>query len=309
MNKNILIFKIIFPAIFLSALGVLTNCDSRADGSTAIDNINNKFGNASLLPGKTPVGTANKIETLPIDLSKIPTVTYCELVSNAGKYDHKIVRLRAIYFTGFEKTYFYDSRCETGIAPEASEKIPAETWAQWDKSLISKGDSDEAKMNRRLNGFGRKDVTIVGKFNSTDERRDATQPNLFGHMNCCRFQFLIMRAEAVVNLDGKTAEAVNGYGKTVKFAPDQKLEFADFTLEFYGDVQFFVSMPQPRKKLPKYAFRVSRADKSLTVPGGDEGDNTPLEFEFGGANYQLESGISDASGRLAKDELIVRKTN
>ncbi len=68
-------------------------------------------------------------------------------------------------------------------------------------------------------------------------------------------------------------------------------------------------IPQPGKKLPKYAFRVSRADKLLLVPGGDEGDNTPLEFEFGGAHYRLESGISDASGRLAKDELIVRKMN
>jgi hypothetical protein len=94
--------------------------------------------------------------------------------------------------------YLYDSRCKKDLLPAAPETIPAETWAQWDKSFVSKGDSDEAKLNRRLNGFGRKDITLIGRFNSTIE---LNAPSMFGHMNCCRFEFLIFQVESVNNLD------------------------------------------------------------------------------------------------------------
>lgn len=310
MNMNNFIFKIIVTISLLPTLGALTNCNSKAAGSTATDNTNNKFVNSLPSMDKTPIENANKIETLPADLSKIPTVTYCELVQNASEYDHKIVRLRAIYFTAFEKTYFYDSRCEKDSAPDAPENVPAEMWAQRDTSLVSNGDSDEAKINRQLNGFGRKDVTVVGRFNSTDERNDPTQPNRFGHMNCCRFQFLIMRAESIINLDGKTAEAPNSYGKTVKFTLYKKLEFADFTLEYAGDFEVRSVAPHaPKELLPKHSFRISRADKTLVVWINEDRKNVPLNFEFGGAKFQLETGIYDESGKLAKDELIVRKIN
>jgi hypothetical protein len=35
---------------------------------------------------------------------------------------------------------------------------------------------------------------------------------------------------------------------------------------------------------------------------------SPLKFKFAGADYELELGVSDKSGRLASDELIVWKT-
>lgn len=290
-------------------LGIVTNCDLRAAGSAANDTANNKVAESSPSPAKTPIETVNITETQPTDLSKIPTATYCELVKNAAEYDRKIVRLRVIYFIGFEKTYFYDSRCEKDSAPEAPENVPAQMWAEWDKTLMTKGDSDEAKMNRQLNGFGRKDVTVIGRFYSTNEQNERDAPNLFGHMNCCRFLFRIMRVEKVSNSNEKMAQTINDYGKLIKFAPLQKLEFADFTLEFKDDVQVFVAIPQPGKTLPKSGFRITRGNSSIMVWENEEGDNTPIKFEFGGANYRLEAGIYDKSGRLAKDELIVSKVN
>ena len=309
MNKKTFIFKMIVSASLLSTLGVLTNCDSRTAGSTGNDNAKNKFANSSPLPNKSLIETANEIETVPTDPSKIPTVNYCDLVKNAADYDRKIVRLRAIYFTGFEKTYIYDSRCEKGSAPEAPENVPAETWAEQDQSLVTKGDSIEAKTNRQLNGFGRREVFIIGRFYSTNEQNDRDAPNLFGHLNCCRFLFRIMRVESIGNLDGEKAKVVNDYGKRIKFAPAQKLAFADFTLEFSGETQILVAVPQPDRKLPKYYFRISCGNASIIVWGNDEGDDTPLKFDFGGASYQLETGIYNKSGNLAKDELIVRKAN
>lgn len=307
MNMNKFIFKIIVAISLLPTLGILTNCHSKTAGSTRNDNTNNRLVNSLPATDKTPSENANKIETMTTDLSKTPTVSYCDLVKNAAVYDHKIVRLRAIYFTGFEKMYLYDSRCEKGSAPEAPENVPAEMWVQWDKSLVSTGDSDEAKMNRQLNGFGRKDVTLIGKFDSTREKDDSSATNLFGHLACCRFQFLIMRVEKVENLDGKTAEIKNNYNERIKFTPAQKLEFADFSLEFSGSTMVLTGKPMPNENLPQYFFRISRGKDSIVVWGNGANDSTPLKFEFGGAKYQLESGINDLSGRLAKDELIIRK--
>lgn len=310
MCRKNLISKIIIPAAgILTMLAAMTNCGSKTAGSNDLSNGGGKSANSSLV-NTTPIESDGKTEIAPTDLSKIPTATYCELVRNAGAYNRKIVRLRAIYFTAFEKTYLYDSRCEKNTAPEAPENVPAEMWAEWDKTLITEGDSDEAKMNRRLKGFGRKDVTVVGRFYSTNEENNADAPNLFGHLNCCRFQFRIMRVENVINLDSKTVENVNGYGERVKFALYKKLEFADFTLEYVGDFQALLAAPHaPRELQPKHSFQISRAGKTIFVWVNEAKKNTPLEFEFGGANYQLESGISDTSGKLAADELIVRKTN
>lgn len=171
----------------------MTSCARSSETKANIANQSNGRSETALI---TPTPDNKKMsESAPVDLAKAPPVSYCELVENAAKYDHKIVRLRAIYFNAFERTYLYDESCKNNQPPTAPEKVPAQTWAQWDKSLVSVGDSEEAKTNRQLNGFGRKDVTVIGRFDSTNEQGDSNMPNLFGHMNCCRFQFSIMKLE------------------------------------------------------------------------------------------------------------------
>ena len=179
--------------VFLVTIGLLSGCSRSSEITIFANNQSNKINKKPMIPPN------NNIETEPTDLSKVPTVLYCELIKNPSKYDHKIVRLRAIYFNAFERSYLYDQTCETDKSPTAPEKIPAETWAEWDKSFVSKGDSEEAKLNRGLTGFGRKDVTLIGKFNSTNEQGKSDGPNLFGHLNCCRFQFKIMLLESIVS--------------------------------------------------------------------------------------------------------------
>ena len=286
---------------------MIVSC-SRSPEITVLAVNESNEANKKPMNNPTPPNINDITETVPLDWSKIPTVTYCDLIKNAAAYDKKIVRVRAIHFSGFEKDYIYDDRCEIGQKPSASEKVPAETWAQWDKTFVSKGETDEAKLNRQLNGFGRKDVTVVGMFYSTNEQNDKNAPRLFGHMNCCRFQLSIMRVESVVKLDGEAAGIKIEYGKTVKFAPNKKIEFPDFTLLFQKDFQLFVAVPQPGQKLPTYGFKIEKGnEKAMVYPNSDEADISPLKFEIGGKRYQLESGIDDKSGKLAKDELIVRK--
>jgi hypothetical protein len=132
-----------------------------------------------------------------VELSKIPTVTYCDLIRQPVLYDRKVVRVRAVYYTAFEKMYLYDERCEPDQPPAAPEKVPAEIWAETDKSFVHAGNSDEAKLNRELDGFGRKDATLIGIFSSTPENPEA--PNRFGHLNCCQYLFQILRVEKVTS--------------------------------------------------------------------------------------------------------------
>ncbi len=194
MIKNPFIFrKSVLTMMLTLIVGLMTSCNNSSE-KTVITGNQSKETNKKMM---TPPNT--NIETEPTDLSNIPTVSYCELVKNPSKYDHKIVRVRAIYFNEFERSYLYDETCEIGKAPAAPEKVPAETWAEWDKSFVSKGDSEEAKLNRQLNGFGRKDVTIIGKINSTNEQSEVNGPNRFGHLNCCRFKFSIFRLEKFIN--------------------------------------------------------------------------------------------------------------
>lgn len=74
-----------------------------------------------------------------------------------------------------------------------------------------------------------------------------------------------MRAESVVNLEGETAAAENSYGKPVKFAPNRKLDFADFTLVFQKDTQLFVAISQPGQKLPTYSFKIEKGNEVVMV--------------------------------------------
>jgi hypothetical protein len=195
MLRKLIIKIITVAAGILLTLGFCTSCRNLSKMEAISVNQSNNRG---LIPAMTPTNNiTGNVNSEPPDLSKVESVTYCELIKNSARYNHKIVRIRAVYFTSFEQMYLYDDTCEIGKTPTAPEKVPAETWAEWDKSFVSKGDSDEARLNRELNGFGRKDVMVIGKFNSTNEQNDENAPNLFGHMGSCRFQFQIMRLEQI----------------------------------------------------------------------------------------------------------------
>lgn len=190
MIKNAFIFrKSVLTVVLMLIVSLMTSCSNSSEKTAITGNQSNEANRKPMTPPNT------NLETEPTDLSKVPTVSYCELIKNPSKYDHKVVRVQAIYFNAFERSYLYDETCETNKSPTAPEKVPAETWAEWDKSFVSKGDSEEAKLNRGLMGFGRKDVTLIGKFNSTNEQGEVIGPNRFGHLNCCPYQFSIMRLE------------------------------------------------------------------------------------------------------------------
>jgi hypothetical protein len=114
------------------------------------------------------------------DDKSIPKVTYCELIKHPEKYDDKVIEVTAIYGNGFEKSYLYDKDlCNKGIDQP-------QTWAAYDKSFIREGDSEEAKTNSAISGFGVWEVTAIGRFKRAKEGR-------YGHLGCCLFEFDFMK--------------------------------------------------------------------------------------------------------------------
>jgi hypothetical protein len=120
----------------------------------------------------------------------VPTVTYCDLTGRPDFYDKKVVRVRAVLYNSFEQRYLYDLVCKLGETPKAPPQTPAETWVDFDPSFDIKGDTQEAKRNREIFGFGRVDITAIGRFQTS---HDAVR---FGHLGCCQHQLVVMKVEA-----------------------------------------------------------------------------------------------------------------
>ena len=116
----------------------------------------------------------------------VATVTYCELLKDPKRFDNKVVRVIAVYEQGFEKSSLFDEEgCSRG-KPAAGQ---SDTWVSIDKSFVMDGDSEEAKNNRNVSGFGKWSITAVGRFRRGDG------PQRFGHLGCCKYDFALMRIE------------------------------------------------------------------------------------------------------------------
>jgi hypothetical protein len=190
MKKNQFIFrKFLLTTVFLLTVSLMPSC-SRSSEMTAIAANQSNEANGKPMNNPTPPNTTKKDEIEPLDWSKVPAVTYCELIKNAHNYDRKIVRVRGIYYNGFERMLFYDERCVKGEPPQAPKSIPAETWIEWDADYARKDVSEEAKEYRRVKSGERKDVTIVGKFYGT---RDINNTGSGKH------QLRIARVEKIMN--------------------------------------------------------------------------------------------------------------
>jgi hypothetical protein len=118
---------------------------------------------------------------------QVPTVTYCELMKNPKRYHDKVVRVNALFARDFEVSSLYDQEdCTKGKPDYAS---LSSTWVGYDKTFVMDGDSDEAKNNQKVSGFGRWSITAVGRF------RRAEDPHRFGHLACCKYSFALMKIE------------------------------------------------------------------------------------------------------------------
>ena len=117
----------------------------------------------------------------------VATVTYCELMTNPKRYHDKVVRVNALFSRNFEVSSLHDEEDCTKGKPDYTSQ--SSTWVGYDKTFAMEGDSDEAKKNQDVSGFGTWWITAVGRF------RRAEGDQRFGHLACCKYSFALMKIE------------------------------------------------------------------------------------------------------------------
>ena len=117
----------------------------------------------------------------------VATVTYCELMKNPKRYHDKVVRVNALFSRNFEVSSLHDEEDCTKGKPDYTSQ--SSTWVGYDKTFAMEGDSDEAKKNQEVSGFGTWWITAVGRF------RRAEGDQRFGHLACCKYSFALMKIE------------------------------------------------------------------------------------------------------------------
>ncbi len=177
-------------AVFLTLASAA--CGTKATEIDRRKSSNNNSTDTPRIVASTPKDISPKADLPTLDASKIPTVTYCELIKNAADYDRKIVRVRGVYFNGFERMFFYDEHCVKNEPPTAGKDIPAETWIEWDDDYGRQDRSHEAKQYHAVKSGERRDVTVIGKFFGT---RDINNTGSGKH------QLRVMLVENVSNVE------------------------------------------------------------------------------------------------------------
>src|ERR1041384_890226 len=116
----------------------------------------------------------------------VATVTYCQLLKDPKRFHNKVVRVNAVFGRGFEKSSLSDEGdCSRGKSGSAQ----SDTWVSQDKAFVVDGDSEEAKNNQKVSGFGKWWITAVGRF------RRGEGPQRFGHLGCCKYEFALIKIE------------------------------------------------------------------------------------------------------------------
>jgi hypothetical protein len=149
-----------------------------------------------LLVMMAPISNARQPSTAPEP--KIETVSLCELIKSWKKYDHKIVRIEAIYTIGAESSQVYDIGCLTSytawVPPDIESATPADL---------------RDKLKRLVKPGGRARIVAVGEFDGPKkvDIPAGTSPGLadtlraanshYGHMNGWNFQFVVSKIEKV----------------------------------------------------------------------------------------------------------------
>ncbi len=126
---------------------------------------------------------------------RIETVSLCELTKSWNRYDHKVVRIEAIYRAGAETSEVYDTGCPNS---DHTAWVPPDIEGATPTDLID-------KLNRLLKSNGRARILVVGEFDGPKkvEIPPGTSPGLadtlraanshYGHQNGWDFQFVFSK--------------------------------------------------------------------------------------------------------------------
>ena len=158
----------------------------------------------TLIVGSILLATWTCIARTDTRSSEPPVVGYCDLISNPDAYNGKEIRLRAEYQSGFETSFFFDSKCVKRLDPK---KI---VWVEFDDLEISKNtpeivkrfhdvlyrpetDKDGRMTSRWWTWYVK--LQVVGLFQTATDSTGG-----FGHMGGYAFMLTVSRIENVGKL-------------------------------------------------------------------------------------------------------------
>ena len=123
----------------------------------------------------------------------------CELAANWQKYDHTIVRIRAIYRAGNETSEIYDENCpDSGnsawVPPNLDGALPVNIKSRFDDILHTSG---RARVVVTGEFDGPKKVDIPSGTSPGLAKIMSTVDSRYGHMNHWKFQFVFSEVESV----------------------------------------------------------------------------------------------------------------
>ena len=132
----------------------------------------------------------------------IETVSICQLTRQWERYDHRIVRIEAIYHTSNEVSQVYDPDCAASDQTAWVKLLPYGSPSPVPPEL-------KEKLNELLRRNGRARITAIGQFDGprkvkvpsglSPEAADAMREtnSRYGHMNSWKFQFVFSKVERV----------------------------------------------------------------------------------------------------------------
>ena len=135
-------------------------------------------------------------------LRRVETVSLCQLTREWKQYDHKTVRIEAIYATGAESYQLYDNSCLVSSDSTAWVVFPVEIQKATQSKIMD-------NMDRLLGQDSRVRIVAVGEFDGPKkvDIPPNTPPGVadlmrtvnsrYGHQNHWTFQFVFSKIEKV----------------------------------------------------------------------------------------------------------------
>jgi hypothetical protein len=136
-------------------------------------------GFACLICAHSVCSQKTEAEATPDEVASAQTTTYCEVQQYPERFKNRMIRIRALYETGFETSII--------TAPSCNTPTPM-TWVTFDKLWESRSARGVRRSISRLKWGVQADVVFIGLFKS-DGR--------FGHMDMYPLSIEVYRVEAV----------------------------------------------------------------------------------------------------------------
>ena len=141
-----------------------------------------------------------------LNATEVPTVDYCELLSNPSPYYQTVMRLKVLYVRGFELAAFEDPQCDeersVWVEFDQSEASCTDKKVQKEMKKIFSPPSQKKRGVMEIGGSTRAELLVVGRFEGpkpgipigTEGRKILTG---HGHMSQYKYKFVVQCVEQV----------------------------------------------------------------------------------------------------------------